>query len=122
MFLMNRFLLTLLVSPTLFGSVMSLSVMANPAQIGETPSQSADSPQCVPSPHTQRLTCVRLPAKTAAGNSQPRISWQRPDDQPVEMLDFSEEESDAAVAKFGCDCPACINSLRQLRGVPLLPV
>ncbi|MEG4045676.1 hypothetical protein [Microcoleus sp. Pol17_C1] len=118
---MNRLLLTLLVSPTLFGSVMSLSAIANPAQIGETPSQSAESPQCVPSPHTQRLTCVRLPAKAAA-NSKVRISWQRPADEQVAMLDFSEEESDAAVAMFGCDCPTCINSLRQLRGVPLLPV
>ena len=119
---MNRLLLTLLVSPTLFGSVMSLSAIANPAQIGETPSQSADSPKCVRSPHTQRLTCVRLRAKTAAANSQPKISWQRPADEQVAMLDFSEEESDAAVAMFGCDCPVCLNILRQLRGVPLLPV
>jgi hypothetical protein len=119
---MNRLLLTLLVSPTLFGSLMSLSAIANPAQIGETPSQSTDSPKCVRSPHTQRLSCVRLPIKTAAANSQPKISWQRPADEQVAMLDFSEEESDAAVAMFGCDCPVCINSLRQLRGVPLLPV
>ena len=117
---MNRLLLTLLVSPTLLGSVMSLSAIANPALIGETPSQSADSPKCVRSPYTQRLTCVRLPAKTAAANSQPKISWQRPDDQPVEMLDFSEEESDAASALFGCDCQLCINRLRQLRGLPPL--
>ncbi|MEG4147740.1 hypothetical protein QUB37_17295 [Microcoleus sp. AT3-A2] len=116
---MNRLLLTLLVSPTLFGSVMSLSAIANPAQIGETPSQSADSPRCVRSPHSQRLTCVRLPAKAAA-NSKVKISWQRPDDQQVAMLDFSEEESDAAVALFGCDCQMCINSLRQLRGLPPL--
>lgn len=119
---MNRLLLTLLVSPTLLGSVMSLSAIANPAQIGETPSQSVDSPRCARSPHTQRLTCVRLPAKTAAANSQPKISWQRPADEQVAMLDFSEEESDAAVAMFGCDCPVCLNILRQLRGVPLLPV
>ncbi|MEG4629957.1 hypothetical protein QUB56_10110 [Microcoleus sp. AR_TQ3_B6] len=119
---MNRLLLTLLVSPTLFGSLMSLSAIANPAQIGETPSQSTDSPKCVRSPHTQRLSCVRVPVKTAAANSQPKISWQRPADEEVAMLDFTEEESDAAVAMFGCDCPVCINSLRQLRGVPLLPV
>jgi len=117
---MNRLLLTLLVSPTLFGSVMSLSAIANPAQIGETPSQSADSPQCVRSPHTQRLTCVRLPGKAAASSSKPRISWQRPGDEQVAMLDFTEEESDAAAALFGCDCQLCINSLRQLRGLPPL--
>ncbi len=117
---MNKLLLTLLVSPTLFGSVMSMSAIANPAQIGETPSQSADSPRCVKSPHTQRLTCVRLPNKSAAATSKPRISWQRPADEQVAMLDFTEEESDAAAALFGCDCQLCINSLRQLRGLPPL--
>ena len=117
---MNRLLLTLLVSPTLLGSVMSLSAIANPAQIGETPSQSADSPKCVQSPHTQRLTCVRLPGKSAAAASKPRISWQRPGEEQVAMLDFSEEESDAAAVLFGCDCQACINRLRELRGVPPL--
>ena len=99
---------------------MSLSAIANPAQIGETPTQSADSPRCVKSPHTQRLTCLRLPAKTATSSSKVAIRWQRPADQQTAMLDFTEEESDAAVALFGCDCPLCINSLRQLRGLPPL--
>jgi hypothetical protein len=31
--------------------------------------------------------------------------------------DFSEEESNASVALFGCDCPICINALRQLRSL-----
>jgi hypothetical protein len=35
------------------------------------------------------------------------------------VLDFSEAESDAAVTLFGCDCPACINTLRQLQNQPL---
>jgi len=113
-------LLTLLVSPTLFGSVMSMSAIANPALIGEIPAQSADSPQCVRSPHTQRLSCVRLSGKSAAANSKVRISWQRPGEERVAMLDFSEAESDEAVALFGCDCQMCINSLRQLRGLPPL--
>jgi len=117
---MNRLLLTLLVSPTLLGSLMSLGAIANPAQASETPSQSADSPRCVRSPHTQRLTCVRLPGKAAAANSKPRIGWQRPGDEQVAMLNFTEEESDAAAALFGCDCQLCINSLRQLRGLPPL--
>ncbi len=33
-------------------------------------------------------------------------------------FDFSYAESDAAVALFGCDCPACIGALRQLRSQP----
>ncbi|WP_293151543.1 MULTISPECIES: hypothetical protein [unclassified Microcoleus] len=118
---MNKLLLTLLVSPTLFGSLMSLSAIAQNAQnIGETPGKSADAPTCVRSPHTQRLSCVRLPAKTAAANAKQTIGWQPRDGQPVAMLDFTEEESDAAAALFGCDCQLCINSLRQLRGLPPL--
>jgi hypothetical protein len=31
---------------------------------------------------------------------------------------FSEEESNAAIALFGCDCPLFINSLRTLRTMP----
>jgi hypothetical protein len=31
-------------------------------------------------------------------------------------LNFSLEESDAAIARFGCDCTTCISSVRQLRG------
>ncbi|MCC3426943.1 MAG: hypothetical protein JGK24_30020 [Microcoleus sp. PH2017_29_MFU_D_A] len=117
---MNRLLLTLLVSPTLFGSLMSLSAIAQTQNIGETPGKSADAPTCVRSPHAQRLTCMRLPGKAAAANSKARIGWQRPNQEPVAMLDFTEEESDAAAALFGCDCQLCINSLRQLRGLPPL--
>jgi hypothetical protein len=117
---MNKFLLTLLVSPTLFGSLMSLSAMANPAQASETPSQSPNSPKCVKSPHTQKLSCVRLPAKTTTSNSKVAIGSQGPANEQTAMLNFTEEESDAAVALFGCDCPLCINSLRQLRGLPPL--
>lgn len=40
----------------------------------------------------------------------PTISWAAP------LLDFTEEESDAAIKLFGCDCPYCLNSLRQLTG------
>jgi hypothetical protein len=120
---MNKLLLTLLVSPTLLGSVMSLSAIANPALIGETPVRAAGAPECARSAaHTQRLTCVRLPGKAAAANSKQRISWQRPGEQPMAMLDFTEEESDAAEALFGCDCQLCINALRQLRGLPPLPI
>ncbi len=34
------------------------------------------------------------------------------------MLEFTDEESDAAVRLFGCDCLVCINAVRQSRGLP----
>ncbi len=36
------------------------------------------------------------------------------------MLEFTLEESETAMALFGCDCPHHLNQLRQLRGLPLL--
>jgi len=36
------------------------------------------------------------------------------------FLEFTLEESNAAIALFGCDCPAHLNQLRRLRGQPLL--
>ena len=35
----------------------------------------------------------------------------------VKVLNFTDAESDAAIAKFGCDCPKAINALRQMRGI-----
>lgn len=35
------------------------------------------------------------------------------------MLNVTDEESDAAVALFGCDCVKAVNALRQLRGIPI---
>ncbi len=101
---------------------MSLGAIATPALIGEMPGRSGDAALCARSVHTQRLTCIRLPGKTAAANAKARIGWQRPNQESVAMLDFTEEESDAAAALFGCDCQLCINSLRKLRGLPPLPI
>ena len=35
------------------------------------------------------------------------------------ILEFTEEESDAAIEMFGCDCVNSINALRQIRGVTI---
>jgi hypothetical protein len=51
----------------------------------------------------QRLSATR---KSTVSKSQ----------DPLE-LNFTDEESDAAVAKFGCDCARSINMLRQTRGI-----
>jgi len=55
----------------------------------------------------------------------PEIGDPNPSEAEVEaaehlFLEFTLEESNAAIALFGCDCPAHINQLRRLRGLPLL--
>ncbi|XWK90107.1 MAG: hypothetical protein U7127_08680 [Phormidium sp.] len=116
---MSRIFLVLLTRPTLLGSILSLFVTINPAQASEIISQTAEANKqdlvCSPSVHTKKLVCVKkssLPiAMVTPTNAQPGE-----DNSP--MLDFTEEESESAVALFGCDCPACVRSLRQLRGQP----
>jgi hypothetical protein len=55
---------------------------------------------------------------SAAGFPVQPVAQTEPDDFD---FDFSYAESDAAVVLFGCDCPACINALRQLRNQPPAP-
>jgi hypothetical protein len=33
------------------------------------------------------------------------------------ILEFTEEESNSAIALFGCDCVKALNALRQMRGI-----
>lgn len=64
------------------------------------------------------------------------LPWQRPpmvfepaapsnleglaDEAEHPFLEFTLEESNTAIALFGCDCPAHLNQLRRMRGLPLL--
>ncbi|OKH38791.1 hypothetical protein NIES2119_09390 [[Phormidium ambiguum] IAM M-71] len=114
---MNRIFLVLLTRPTLLGSILSLFVTINPAQASEIITQTSASNQqdlvCTPSVHTTKLVCVKkasLPIAIVTPNNG------QPGEDNTPILDFTEEESESAVALFGCDCPACIRSLRQLRG------
>lgn len=90
---MNRLILTLLLSP---GIVASLLLNAHAVRASE-------------SHRTQRPVVLDL-----------SITKQMPAsieaDHP--MLEFTEEESNTAIALFGCDCPAHLNRLRSLRGQP----
>jgi hypothetical protein len=119
---MNRkFILTLLSTPVLFASMISMVVMTQPAQAQSTSKD--DKLFCIRTPHTAtlRLTCERRqksPAVTQPANQTGAIQQPNQSDE----LKFTDEESDKAIALFGCDCPSCINALRQLRGLEQMPV
>lgn len=44
---------------------------------------------------------------------------QEGSEEPI--LEFTDQESDDAIARYGCDCPRHLNAIRQLQGkLPLL--
>lgn len=104
-------LLLVLLSYPLLMPLLSLLVAAGPAQAREFVFEAPQSPSACDRPsRMNNLTCVKgqryQPSSSAAPGNE------------VPMLEFSEEESEAAIAKFGCDCIACINAIRQSRGLP----
>jgi hypothetical protein len=111
---MKRFLLLFLSAPTVLSAI--LPVIANTESAiaaGVTPKNS-DAKFCV-NAHA-RLVCVKS-SQVASNATQSKLiaKAQAEARNPDAFINFNEEESDAAAAMFGCDCPACIRSLRQLR-------
>jgi hypothetical protein len=111
---MKRLFLALLTSPVLAGSTFFYLSLLSPLQAAE-PNMTSESQVCVWSSHSQsNLICTRV-KDIVRVKAQPTIDLAtNPQDSP-EALEFSEEESNAAIALFGCDCPLCVNSMRQLR-------
>jgi hypothetical protein len=117
---MNKFILHLLSTPVVLSSILSTGVIINQAQ--------AIEPVTTNTANTDRLSCIRNKHKVGLVCARASVLAQIPEYQPeaelsadgVPMLEFNVEESDMAVNLFGCDCPACINSLRKMQGAKLL--
>ncbi|MBD2296724.1 hypothetical protein H6G06_25385 [Anabaena sphaerica FACHB-251] len=116
----NKFILSLFSSPVLISSFLTMGVMLNQAQAAEpaatNTAQNRDNLSCIRNKHKVGLVCARASvlAQIPQYQAQPE-DFDTPDD--IQMLEFNVDESNMAVDLFGCDCPACINSLRQMRGV-----
>lgn len=126
---MSQLLRLLLLAPTVISPLFSL-VMVIPAHANDaTWITVAPNYTCQRATvrEGKQLVCKRVAAGTTASErifdlrelktmSPPSETEISPDTFPL-TLDFTIEESDAAVALFGCDCPACIRSLRTLRNM-----
>ncbi|MEM7555570.1 MAG: hypothetical protein AAF378_16020 [Cyanobacteria bacterium P01_A01_bin.84] len=113
----KKFILTLLSSPTLYASLVSLLAMINPAYAGTQSIKIQAEQTCIDNPHGYNLVCARVPKKQEIARipvAQKTPAQALPDD--VVEVKFTEEESDSAIDLFGCDCPSCLNALRGMRG------
>ena len=120
---MNRkLILNLLSSSSIFVSLMSTLGVINPAHAAgmtQRLTHTSDGRTCITHPHASYKTPVCIKDSERNPNAPPVRSatiTTNKSDQNVAMLNFTEEESNAAMRLFSCDCPYCINSLRQLRG------
>ncbi|MGA7934639.1 MAG: hypothetical protein WCA35_13920 [Kovacikia sp.] len=109
--------LKLMTIPTLMGSVLTLGILTEKA----TAVGISDAPTLVNSQVACELPSNRELQLSSLGHPIQAVKFASADTSPreTELLNFSEAESDAAAILFGCDCPACLNSLRQLRKQPL---
>lgn len=128
---MNNVLrILLLSSPTVIGSFLlsmfadkpaqALEVESNPIPQKNQPTPRAniecDRTSCTGNNHLAAFTNLVDNSDSPHEEEFPNI--ERNDDGHL-ILNVSEEESDAAVALFGCDCVKALNALRQLRGIPI---
>lgn len=108
---MNKKLaLILLASPSIFSSIL-LSVHTAKAAEMSQPNLTNPTPRV--RQVCSHLRCVR---SDGTGFAKVKETVQVAYTEPTLEFPMTEEESDAAVAAFGCDCPTCVNSLRLLRG------
>jgi hypothetical protein len=109
---MKRFLLLFLSAPTVLSAILPIVTATAPALAADKSGNEAKF--CV-NAHA-RLVCVK--SSQLASNASRTTLIAKAEAQaknPDAFVNFNEEESDAAAAMFGCDCPACIRSIRQLR-------
>jgi hypothetical protein len=119
----KRFILTLISSPVLFTSMLSMVMMARPAHANQVSDTTGTHLSCVISPHsaTPKQVCIQVSNTLPSVAKEPMQIAQAQTNNPKE-LEFSDAESDLAIKLFGCDCPVCINAARQLNGLAPLPV
>lgn len=116
----KKLILNLLASSSIFTSLMSTLGVINPAHAGVSLNQrlmhTNDGRTCITNPHGLKdFVCIR-DSQRDPNAPKSMVLPAQPSDSTVAELDFTDEESEAAITLFHCDCPFCINSLRQLRG------
>ena len=105
---MNKIGFKLLAIVPLF-SIISITPVSARELVFTAPEATEET--CSPNSRFNNLTCVRQ-----TNNSSSLINIPQGSDEDYPMFELTEAESDAAVALYGCDCPVCINALRQLPG------
>lgn len=116
----KRVVFALLSSPSIFSSIF---LTVNSAKAAEALPQAGTNAESAPGlrrvcSHTRCVSSTQLayikttPLREVVFEKLTEVAYA----QPTIEYPMTEEESNAAIVLYGCDCPACVNALRQLRG------
>ncbi len=113
---MNRTKLILLACPALLASMV---LVASPAHATEAVAQPTGTVESAPAKPIFEVLFERPTPEDRMANAATDPSSCGCGETP--MLEFTDEESNAAINRYGCDFSGCLNALRQLQGkLPLL--
>lgn len=121
---MNRkFILTLLASPTIFTPLMSVIGIIAPAQAISPIIRLQDGKACIKHPHISydQFVCTRVAKIDDRYSTASKFNAANTSSDKVASLNFSNNDSDDAIAVFGCDCGNCLNALKALRSQAPMP-
>jgi hypothetical protein len=100
--------LTLLACPAFLALIL---IAPNSAQAQEMINRSTNVAKSGSSPPLVDLVFDRPTPKSSLANVT-----ETPSNDDVPTLDFTDEESQAAIQRYGCDCSGCIIAVQQLQG------
>jgi hypothetical protein len=108
-----------LVSLSMTGKVTTAGEPVNPQPVDRpdaatTPVSASDQKACVKHPKLGKFFCANAEQLSHLPKGAAEIDSTDLDNEKA-LLGVTDEESDAAVAMFGCDCVASINCIRRLR-------
>ena len=106
-----RILLNFVTMTTLASSMLMMVLMPPLAHAAGTRTPASVQTSCSVTVDSGMISETRL----AFQNAETKAASYTESSSEDPVMDFSAAESDAAVALFGCDCPPCINALRQLQ-------
>jgi hypothetical protein len=113
----KKFILALLASPTIFTPLMSVIGIVAPAHAISPIIRLKDGTACIKHPHISydQFVCTKVTKLDHRYSTSSKFNSANASNDRVASLAFSESDSDAAIAVFGCDCPYCQNALKALR-------
>ncbi|AFZ00487.1 hypothetical protein [Calothrix sp. PCC 6303] len=113
----KKFILSLLASPTIFTPLMSVIGIVAPVQAITPIIRLKNGTACIKHPHVSydQFVCTKVARLDPRYSTSSKFNAANTSSDRVTSLDFSESESNEAIAAFGCDCPYCQNVLKALR-------